>query len=70
MTSKTQQAAPARSEKFQIQVHQIHKSFGEHHVIRGAGWMDHIMSELRLSYREYGDEARPDVGFRIARYAE
>jgi len=43
---------------------------GESHVIRGAGWMDSVVSELRLSYREYGVEARPDVGFRIARYAE
>jgi hypothetical protein len=32
--------------------------------------MDHVMSELRLSYREFADEARPDLGFRIARYAE
>jgi formylglycine-generating enzyme required for sulfatase activity len=40
---------------------------GEYHVIRGASWMDDSVTELRLSYRDYGDEARPDVGFRIAR---
>jgi formylglycine-generating enzyme required for sulfatase activity len=28
------------------------------------------VSELRLSYRDYGAKARPDVGFRVARYAE
>jgi hypothetical protein len=28
------------------------------------------VSELRLSYRDYGVKPRPDVGFRIARYAE
>jgi formylglycine-generating enzyme required for sulfatase activity len=40
---------------------------GEYHVIRGASWMDDSVTELRLSYRDYGDEARPDVGFRVAR---
>jgi len=43
---------------------------GEMHVIRGSSWMDDSASELRLSYRDYGNDARPDVGFRIARYAE
>jgi formylglycine-generating enzyme required for sulfatase activity len=43
---------------------------GQYHVIRGAGWMDSTISELRLSYRDYGDKARPDVGFRIARNAD
>jgi len=45
-------------------------SEGDYHVIRGAGWMDDSVTELRLSYRDYGDEARPDVGFRIVRFAE
>jgi len=40
---------------------------GEYHVIRGASWMDESVTELRLSYRDYGDDPRPDVGFRIAR---
>jgi formylglycine-generating enzyme required for sulfatase activity len=43
---------------------------GEYHVIRGASWMDESVSELRLSYRDYGDEGRADVGFRIAKNAE
>ena len=43
---------------------------GDHHVIRGSSWMDSTITELRLSFRDYGDKARPDVGFRIARYAE
>ncbi len=42
---------------------------GELHVIRGASWMDSTASELRLTYRDYGSKARPDVGFRIARTA-
>jgi formylglycine-generating enzyme required for sulfatase activity len=40
---------------------------GAYHVIRGASWMDTNTTELRLSYRDYGDSARPDLGFRIAR---
>jgi hypothetical protein len=32
--------------------------------------MDDNVTELRLSYRDYGDEPRPDVGFRIARSAK
>ena len=42
---------------------------GELHTIRGASWMDSSVSELRLSYRDYGSDPRPDLGFRIARYA-
>jgi len=43
---------------------------GEYHVIRGAGFLHATVTELRLSYRDYGRDARPDVGFRVARYAE
>ena len=43
---------------------------GQQHVIRGSSWMHSSISELRLSFRDRGREARPDVGFRIARYAE
>jgi formylglycine-generating enzyme required for sulfatase activity len=41
---------------------------GKFHVIRGASWMHGSVTELRLSYRDYGADPRPDVGFRIARY--
>ena len=43
---------------------------GEYHVIRGASWMHGTITELRLSFRDYGIDGRQDVGFRIARYAE
>ncbi len=43
---------------------------GEYHVIRGSSWMHSTVTELRLTYRDYSSQARPDVGFRIARYAE
>jgi len=43
---------------------------GEFHVIRGSSFMHGRVSELRLSFRDYGNKTRPAVGFRIARYAE
>ncbi len=43
---------------------------GDNYVIRGAAWTHAKLSELRLSYRDYGQAGRDDVGFRIARYAE
>ncbi len=43
---------------------------GQYHVIRGSSWMHATITELRLTYRDYGNDARPDVGFRVARYAE
>ena len=43
---------------------------GELYAIRGSSWMDGSVTELRLSYRDYGNKPRPDLGFRIARYAE
>jgi formylglycine-generating enzyme required for sulfatase activity len=43
---------------------------GRHHVVRGSSWRHAGLSELRLSYRDYSDKPRNDLGFRIARYAE
>ncbi|MDH3637782.1 MAG: PEGA domain-containing protein [Gammaproteobacteria bacterium] len=43
---------------------------GEYHVIRGSSWAHGGISELRLSYRDYGRERRRDVGFRVARWVE
>ena len=45
-------------------------SSGRYHVIRGASWRDASLSELRLSFRDYGDQARDDLGFRLARDAD
>jgi len=42
---------------------------GRHHVVRGASWRHGTITELRLSYRDYADKPRDDLGFRIARYA-
>jgi len=43
---------------------------GEHYVVRGSSWRQGSIAELRLSFRDYSRAARPDLGFRIARYAE
>lgn len=43
---------------------------GDYHVIRGASWMHGTLTELRLSFRDYGTEGRNDLGFRLARFLE
>ncbi|HEY5678911.1 MAG TPA: PEGA domain-containing protein [Pseudomonadales bacterium] len=43
---------------------------GEYRVIRGSSWMNGTITDLRLSFRDYGVDGREDVGFRIARFAE
>ncbi|MEM7283572.1 MAG: PEGA domain-containing protein [Pseudomonadota bacterium] len=43
---------------------------GSFHVIRGSSWMHGSPVELRWAYRDYGNDARPDLGFRVARYVE
>ena len=43
---------------------------GSEHVIRGSSWLQGRVIELRLAFRDFGHEPRPDLGFRVARYAE
>ena len=43
---------------------------GSNYVIRGASWAHGTVTELRLSFRDYGKQGRDDVGFRVARFAE
>jgi formylglycine-generating enzyme required for sulfatase activity len=43
---------------------------GTSHVIRGSSWRQANVTALRLSFRDFGSEARHDVGFRIARFAD
>jgi formylglycine-generating enzyme required for sulfatase activity len=43
---------------------------GTSHVIRGSSWRHAGQTELRLSFRDFGTDARPDVGFRVARFAD
>ncbi|MEZ5490040.1 MAG: PEGA domain-containing protein [Gammaproteobacteria bacterium] len=41
---------------------------GEYHTIRGSSWSNGSVTELRLSFRDFGNDPRDDVGFRVARY--
>ncbi|MBQ0719323.1 MAG: SUMF1/EgtB/PvdO family nonheme iron enzyme [Gammaproteobacteria bacterium] len=43
---------------------------GQFKIVRGASWRHSGMTELRLSFRDYSESARDDLGFRIARYAQ
>lgn len=58
---------PAGSER--VYTDPLGPADGQHHVIRGASWMHASLSALRWTFRDYSDQARPDVGFRIARNA-
>jgi len=41
---------------------------GTHRVVKGASWKDSSISSLRLAYRDYSNDKREDVGFRVCRY--
>jgi len=43
---------------------------GSIYVLRGSSWKHSSVTELRLSFRDYGNGRRNDIGFRIARYAQ
>lgn len=45
-------------------------STGSQHVIRGSSYQHGRFSQLRWSYRDYSNQDRPDLGFRVARYLE
>jgi formylglycine-generating enzyme required for sulfatase activity len=40
---------------------------GRYYVIRGSSFRSGSITELRWAYRDFGDEPRPDLGFRLAR---
>lgn len=43
---------------------------GAYFVIKGSSWMQGSITELRFAFRDYGEQGRHDLGFRIARFAE
>jgi formylglycine-generating enzyme required for sulfatase activity len=45
-------------------------SEGSRHVVRGASWAKASRSELRLAYRNSGQDGNLETGFRIARYVD
>ena len=61
---------PAPDSSGIAQVDPLGAQLGSNYTIRGASWAHGTVTELRLSYRDYGQRGRDDVGFRIARFAE
>lgn len=53
-----------------VTVDPLGSSRGVQHVIKGGSWARGSESRLRYAYRDSGEKARDDVGFRIARYAQ
>lgn len=43
---------------------------GQYHTIRGSSWAHGSVTELRLSFRDYHEDASDEVGFRVARYLD
>lgn len=53
-----------------VEVDPLGPANGEFHTIRGSSWSHGAITEMRLSFRDFGADPRDDVGFRIARYLE
>jgi len=53
-----------------VEVDPLGPEDGQFHTIRGSSWVHGSITEMRLSFRDFGIEPRDDVGFRIARYLE
>ena len=53
-----------------VEVDPLGPELGQFHTIRGSSWSHGAVTEMRLSFRDFGEEPRDDVGFRIARYLE
>jgi formylglycine-generating enzyme required for sulfatase activity len=52
----------------QAEVDPLGLEAGQYHTIRGSSWANGAITELRLAFRDFGNDARDDVGFRVARY--
>lgn len=53
-----------------VEIDPLGPELGQYHTIRGSSWAHGAITEMRLSFRDFGIEARDDVGFRVARYLE
>ena len=53
-----------------VEVDPLGPEIGQFHTIRGSSWAHGAITEMRLSFRDFGEESRDDVGFRVARYLE
>lgn len=41
---------------------------GRYHTVKGSSWAHGTMTELRASHRDFAEDPRNDLGFRVARY--
>ncbi|MCG8412762.1 MAG: formylglycine-generating enzyme family protein, partial [Pseudomonadales bacterium] len=53
-----------------VEIDPLGPEIGQFHTIRGSSWAHGAITEMRLSFRDFGAEPRDDVGFRVARYLE
>ena len=53
-----------------VEVDPMGPDSGAYHVVKGSSWAHSTVTELRLSYRDFAEAPRNDLGFRIARYLE
>ena len=53
-----------------VEIDPLGPKLGQFHTIRGSSWAHGAVTEMRLSFRDFGEEPRDDVGFRVARYLE
>jgi formylglycine-generating enzyme required for sulfatase activity len=53
-----------------VTVDPLGPEMGRSHVLQGPSWRSGTLVDLRLAYRNYSDQAREDLGFRIARNLE
>lgn len=54
----------------QVTVNPTGPAEGRHRIVRGSSFKHAGISELRSAYRDYSDDKRDDLGFRVCRYAE
>jgi formylglycine-generating enzyme required for sulfatase activity len=54
----------------ELQVDPLGPVTGQLNVVRGPSWMSATVRQLRLSFRDFEDSGRVDLGFRIARNIE
>ena len=53
-----------------VEIDPLGPEIGQFHSIRGSSWTHGAITEMRLSFRDFGVEGRDDLGFRVARYLE
>jgi formylglycine-generating enzyme required for sulfatase activity len=54
----------------QVVVDPVGPADGETWTVRGSSWLTGRTPDLRVAWRDTAAGGRPDLGFRIARYAE